>query len=331
MDPISITVKTGDALDTPCDVLVLKYAQRLYGVDWEVASRLESAGMSMTDQWPKPDDFRLIAPPNTVRARTVLFVGVPTLGQFDYAAIRRFASCALRILAGALPATKHIVLTLHGVGFGLDESEAFRAELAGILDVIQTSDYPDCLEKITIIEEDQGRAKRLSLLLTEVLPDRNIRPRTPQETDPQSDIRIALADVGTGSRKKRHVFAAMPFDKTFDDRFHYGIHQGAAAAGFLCERGDRSSFVGDVMDFVKRRIDAASFVVADLTGANPNVYLEVGYAWGRGIPTVLVACEATDLLFDVQGHRCLIYENSIKRLEEILTKELTSLASELHT
>jgi len=55
----------------------------------------------------------------------------------------------------------------------------------------------------------------------------------------------------------------------------------------LAERADLASFTGDVMDWVRERITTAQLVVADLTGANPNVYLEVGYAWGKGIPTVL--------------------------------------------
>jgi hypothetical protein len=75
----------------------------------------------------------------------------------------------------------------------------------------------------------------------------------------------------------------------------------------------------------KKRIDSARLLVADLSTANPNVYLEVGYAWGRGVPTVLVARDTAGLGFDVKGQRCLVYNNSIKKLEDSLTKELKSL------
>jgi hypothetical protein len=50
--------------------------------------------------------------------------------------------------------------------------------------------------------------------------------------------KASLSNVGEGSRAKRHIFAAMPFAKEFDDRFHYGIQSAAEAAGFLCERAD---------------------------------------------------------------------------------------------
>jgi hypothetical protein len=118
----------------------------------------------------------------------------------------------------------------------------------------------------------------------------------------------------------------MPFAETMDDIFHYGIQGAVGAAGFLCERADLSSFQGDVLDWIKRRISTASLVIADLSTANPNVYLEVGYAWGCGRPTVLVAHEATDLKFDVKGQKCLLYR-SIKHLEDILSRELLALNS----
>ena len=71
-------------------------------------------------------------------------------------------------------------------------------------------------------------------------------------------------------------------------------------------------------------IDSARVVIADLTLANPNVYLEVGYAWGRARPTILVVRDVKELRFDVQGTRCLAYQN-IRHLEELLTKELAAL------
>ena len=67
------------------------------------------------------------------------------------------------------------------------------------------------------------------------------------------------------------------------------------SAGFLCERADLSAFTGDVMDWVRNRIKTAKLVIADLTEANPNVYLEVGYAWGCEVPTVLLTKDTTIL------------------------------------
>ena len=78
------------------------------------------------------------------------------------------------------------------------------------------------------------------------------------------------------------------------------------------------------MDWVRNRIKSAEIVIADLTESNPNVYLEVGFAWGVGIPTILLMNSESDLKFDVRGQRCLIYKR-IKDLEKLLQNELDGL------
>ena len=117
----------------------------------------------------------------------------------------------------------------------------------------------------------------------------------------------------------------MPFAPEFDDHYHYGIQNAVHAAGLLCERADLAAFTGDVLSWVKRRIDSARLLIADLSTANPNVYLEVGYAWGRGVPTILVTRDVGELRFDTKGQRCLEYKNSIQTLEASLTRELRAL------
>ncbi len=100
----------------------------------------------------------------------------------------------------------------------------------------------------------------------------------------------------------------MPFKEEMDDVFHYSIHSAIRDAGLVCERADLSAFTGNILQWVRERIKSATLVVADLSEANPNVYLEVGYAWGCGVPTILLARDAAELRFDVQGHRCLLYK-----------------------
>jgi hypothetical protein len=137
-------------------------------------------------------------------------------------------------------------------------------------------------------------------------------PETPGESAPVSDA------------EKPHVFVAMPYSNQMEDVFHYGIQGAVHACGYLCERLDHTVFVGGILDRIKQRIETAAVVVADLTGGNPNVCLEIGYAWGKARPTVLLADSMTELFFDVQGHRCLRYA-SIRDLQAILTQELTAL------
>jgi hypothetical protein len=123
---------------------------------------------------------------------------------------------------------------------------------------------------------------------------------------------------------KPHAFIAMPFKKEMDDIFYYGIQQPVHGAGLLCERVDQDAFTGGIMEYVRQRIETAAVVIAELTGANPNVYLEVGYAWGKQRPTILIVKDEKELHFDVRGQRCLTYE-SIRNLEEMLSKEIKAM------
>jgi hypothetical protein len=108
--------------------------------------------------------------------------------------------------------------------------------------------------------------------------------------------------------------------------FYYGIQRPAKDLGFLCERIDNESFIGGILERVKERIETAAVIIADLTDANPNVYFEIGYAWGRKRPTILLAKEQEELKFDVRGQRCLKY-GIIEDLEKSLAKELRELRS----
>ena len=143
-------------------------------------------------------------------------------------------------------------------------------------------------------------------------------------TSGSTDAQEVLRSVGYSSASKPRAFVAMPFAPEMDDTFHYAIQGAINSAGMLCERADLSAFTGDVMSWVRERISTARLLIADLSTANPNVYLEVGYSWGCGIPTVLLCKDGTNLEFDVKGQRCLIYR-SIKHLEELLSRELKTL------
>lgn len=135
-----------------------------------------------------------------------------------------------------------------------------------------------------------------------------------------------LRSVGYSSNAKPNVFVAMPFEEKMEDIYHYGINGAVKKAGILCERADHSYFTGDIMEWIKDRIEKSSLVIADLTTSNANVYLEVGYAWGHNKDTILLVQNIDELKFDVKGQKCLEYRN-IKDLEEKLSKLLGAFSN----
>lgn len=180
---------------------------------------------------------------------------------------------------------------------------------------------------ITIVEARESRATRLALLLKQLHPGALAGPAalTPRAS---GNLPERMRSVGYDSQSKPHIFVAMPFAEEMEDVFHFGIQGPVNASGFLCERADIASFTGDVVEWVKRRIASASLVIADLSGANPNVYLEVGYAWGCGRPTILLTRDTSHLRFDVQSQKCLTYKK-IKDLESMLQAELKNVAKHI--
>jgi hypothetical protein len=323
---VRVTVTAGDAMTVEADVLALKFAQAFYGVDKKVALRLANSGP--VDVSPPDGAVRLVPGRGVVSATQVLFVGLPGLYEVGYREIRDFAARALSSLAKMARGTRVLALTLHGPGYGLDEKECFASELAGIAEAVVSGRYPDELETVRIVELDERRAVRLRGLLDGYLPDGRIDVATGALRSRIGEERSeTLRAAGYESEQKPHIFVAMPFSDEMGDLFHYGIQQAISASGYLCERIDQLPSVGDVLARIKERIKTSAFVVADLTGGSPNVYLEVGYAWGCGVPTVLLVQknEVASLRFDIAGQRCIVY-SSIRDLEQKLSAELAGLS-----
>jgi hypothetical protein len=190
-----IVLRQGDVADVPCDVLVLKHADGFHGADRHVANRIGFDESLQEGEWA-------FWPGRETRARTVLFGGVGPLWEFRYEAIRAFATGALRQISESYPETRSIACTIHGPGYGLDESEAFHALLAGLVDGFP--DIPD-LNEIRIVELDPKRARRLTPILESALEQTPI-PRRSAEI-----IRANFSSVGRESERKARLFVAMPF------------------------------------------------------------------------------------------------------------------------
>jgi hypothetical protein len=340
MPVIEFSIQQGDITSFDADVLALKYAQAFYGTDATIASLLRKVGTPVEMLRPLTGDFRYVETQHCIQARYALFVGTRDLMYFDYQDIRTFSARVLDILAQQAPQTRHLVMTIHGVGFGLDETEALLSQFAGYMDAMLGSHFPPSLQYITILDNDHASVLRLQQILDRNLINATYATRVterwayklaiPRHQNVQSQVTIestrAIESAG-GPETKPHVFVAMPFKKEMDDIFYYGIQRPVREAGFLCERVDQEAFIGDILDQVKKKIETAALVIAELSGANPNVYLEVGYAWGIKRPTVLLVRDEQELRFDIRGQRCLKYA-SIRNLEETLNKELRNLKSQ---
>ena len=348
-DAIRFTIEFQNITECPADVAVLKFARKFHGADRAVSEALISSGIQEHSLQPAEGGHELLATRAGIAARRALFLGTVRIGEFDYRSIRQFAARSLAILKEEAPQTRTNAMTIHGVGRGLDETECALAQLRGILLAIKLNTYPPALEKIVICERNRKRILRIQDRLSKHLANEGLelprskagswgldidRPATearPAAAGPEPAARPAIQSPATPQISlesehvdKPHAFIAMPFRPEFDDIFFYGIQNPVHQSGLLCERVDQSAFTGDVLGYIRHRIDTAKVLIAELSDASANVYLEVGYAWGRGVPTILLTQNADALKFDVRNQRCLVYQR-IQDLEEILARELSEL------
>lgn len=119
------------------------------------------------------------------------------------------------------------------------------------------------------------------------------------------------------------AFVLMPFHSSFDDIYRLGIKETARNLGVLAERVDEQIFREGILERIYRQIEAADIILADMSGQNPNVFYEVGYAHAKGKLCILMTKDATDIPFDLKHHRHIVYGSSIENLRKSLATELT--------
>lgn len=128
---------------------------------------------------------------------------------------------------------------------------------------------------------------------------------------------------------KPFVFTLMPFDKSFDDIYKLGIKATCEEAGAYCERVDEQKYQGSILDRIMNQISKADVVIGDMSGKNPNVFFEVGYAKALDKKIILLTSDASDIPFDLRHYSHLIYNNSILKLKENLKGHLEHYLSNL--
>jgi hypothetical protein len=330
------TVQEGDVLTVPSDLLLLKHAQAFFGADEAVASRLISAKICTTqDLQPSPGDFVVFETRSAIAPRRVMFLGSPHLRDFTYDEMQLFARRAIEGIAGLGVPIRTVTTTVHGTGYGLDGGESLQRLVRGFRDGL--SRYPGTMiEKIVFLTREERAVRMLAAALVTAQRDDDSGGDVPSAGPAVSSLRpvnmpvpvggeersgVSSGPARTTSAAKKRVFVAMPFSEEFENVYEFGIYPAVRNCGFICERVDEAHFTGDILGRIKEGIETASLVIADLTEGRPNVYLEVGYAWGRGVPVIFVARKGEQLHFDVSTHRCIFYgkfSQFAKTLEELL-------------
>jgi hypothetical protein len=129
-------------------------------------------------------------------------------------------------------------------------------------------------------------------------------------------------------RRLGKAFVVMQFSDAYQQLYKQVIQPVARQFGLEAYHAGEVYSQGLILKDIIDGIVSSQVIIAEVTPANQNVFYELGYAHAIGKPTILLAERGKQLPFDITGHRCVFYDNTIAgkaEVEETLGKHLASL------
>ncbi len=142
-----------------------------------------------------------------------------------------------------------------------------------------------------------------------------------------SEHDITFSDFSAAPRRSR-AFVISQFSSPYNEVYMDVIKSVCQTLEVEVIRADEAQGPGLIIADVVRAINDASFVIADISPVNANVFYELGYSHGVRKPAILIAERTTKLPFDVSPFRTLFYDNTIAgkpRLEKGLTEAIRAV------
>jgi hypothetical protein len=102
-------------------------------------------------------------------------------------------------------------------------------------------------------------------------------------------------------------FIVMPFGEEWSPEVHRILARACEAAGVRSVRGDDLFTPTDILEDIWQSINTSDFVVADITGRNPNVLYELGIAHTLAKPVLILSQHAADIPIDLATRRVILY------------------------
>lgn len=105
------------------------------------------------------------------------------------------------------------------------------------------------------------------------------------------------------------IFVLTPFSP--EERPVYEVIKTTCAdVGFNVIRGDESRADGDILTQVVWGIVSSGIIIANISSRNPNVFFELGIAMALGKPTLLISDTLSDIPFDLQSRRIIVFKGA---------------------
>lgn len=128
--------------------------------------------------------------------------------------------------------------------------------------------------------------------------------------------RVAGVTIEPAPRKVQTVFVLMPFGCAWSSRVYTMVRDAVASIApedwdVDVYRADDIVAPGKITEQITHAIENADVLVADITGTNPNVMWELGYAQALRQPVVILNQDVTASPFDLRDWRQVQYAAAV--------------------
>jgi len=118
------------------------------------------------------------------------------------------------------------------------------------------------------------------------------------------------------------VFVLMPLKREYENIYLKVLKPVIESLGYQVSKADKNLKSGVIIEQIYESIRNASLIVADVSGRNPNVFYELGYANALGKRYVIITRSRRDIPFDIEHLRYFKYRpgSNEERLKERFRK-----------
>ena len=227
---VRIDAQTGDIVRTAADVIAVKYQGHLSGATQHVARALSVSAADLQAAMPAEGMVHVVPGGGRIAARHAIFLRVAPASSFKYPHVREFNAAILRALRTCAPDTRHLAVTMHGVGFDTDLEDSLSAIVRGCGDAIRAGEMPDALEAVTIVDRRFDDSAAIRRLLDDLAPGGAIDAPGPPPAaapPPRSSPPAPAADPG-GTPSLFDIFISF---KSEDERYARQVYETLTGNG----------------------------------------------------------------------------------------------------
>ena len=132
-----------------------------------------------------------------------------------------------------------------------------------------------------------------------------------------------------GGQGKVRCFIVMPFSLEWSGDVHRTLSGACQTLAVQAVRGDDVFTPTDILVDIWHSLNGADFVIADITGRNPNVLYELGIAHTLAKPVLIISRNAADIPIDLSTRRVILYGQSETDWREDLETKVTKALKEI--